>query len=436
MKQRSDSRILTGTRIRERRLALARRQADVARAAGISAAYLNLIEHNRRPVGAHLVARLAAALDVSAAELAEGREEAQIAALREAAARLPGEALAELEQAPELLARFPGWAGTLIATARRAEGLERQLVTLSDRMTQDPYLLATLHEVLSAVTSVRSAASILAEDGDIPPDWRARFHANLDADSLRLSRTAQALVAYLDSFDTKDAIFTPQEEVEAWLAAGAPPVDGAADLASDAARAMARDHLDGTARERAALPDGALADAASREPDPLRMAAWLGQPADLVMRRLAALRPPGFEEAGLLVCDGSGALILRRPAPGFPLPRPGDACPLWPLFQALAQPQTAIARRLEAPSGRRFRSLSLATRWQPLGVDGPVLCRAQMLVLPEEPGHAGEPGLAIGPACRICPRTECVARREPSILTPDPDGGVKTGFDRARPADT
>ncbi|MGL4310404.1 MAG: helix-turn-helix domain-containing protein, partial [Paracoccaceae bacterium] len=58
MKQRSNSRILTGTRIRERRLALARRQADVARAAGISAAYLNLIEHNRRPVGDHLVLRL------------------------------------------------------------------------------------------------------------------------------------------------------------------------------------------------------------------------------------------------------------------------------------------------------------------------------------------------------------------------------------------
>ena len=45
MKQRSGTRILTGTRIRERRLALSRRQADVAREAGISVAYLNLIEH-------------------------------------------------------------------------------------------------------------------------------------------------------------------------------------------------------------------------------------------------------------------------------------------------------------------------------------------------------------------------------------------------------
>ncbi|WP_306754683.1 helix-turn-helix transcriptional regulator [Paracoccus actinidiae] len=415
MKQRPGSRILTGTRIRERRLALSRRQADVARAAGISAAYLNLIEHNRRPVGDHLVLRLAAALEVSAAELAEGREEAQIAALREAAVRLPDNVTPELEQAPELLARFQGWAAALIATARRADALERQLVTLSDRMRQDPYLLTTLHEVLSAVTSVRSTASILAEGGEIPADWRARFHANLDGDSLRLSNTAQALVAYLDSFDTQDAIFTPQEEVEAWLAAGAPPVDDAGDLASDAARALARAHLRRMEEERAALPDAALAVAAE-DPDPLRMAGRLRQPLDLVMRRLAVLKPAGFESAGLLVCDGSGALTLRRPAPGFPLPRPGDACPLWPLFQALAVPQTAIARLVEAPSGRRFRTLSLATRHQPLGTDGPVLTRAQMLILPDEAGSPARPDLLIGPACRICPRAECAARREPSIL--------------------
>ena len=41
---------LTGSRVRERRLALGMRQADLARDAGISASYLNLIEHNRRRV--------------------------------------------------------------------------------------------------------------------------------------------------------------------------------------------------------------------------------------------------------------------------------------------------------------------------------------------------------------------------------------------------
>lgn len=418
----SPTHVLTGTRIRERRLALRRRQADVARAAGISPAYLNLIEHNRRPVGDKLVARLAEAMGVPSAELTSGREEARIAALREAAARAPSiaEVAPELEQAAELLARFPGWSATLIETARRSEALERQLIDLSDRMTQDPYLMTNLHEVLSAVTSVRSTATILADEGEVPEEWRRRFHANLAEDSLRLSTTAQALVAYLDGFEAEGGIFTPQEEVEAWMAAGTPPIDEAADLASDAARALAREYQTRMEEERGALPDAALATA-SEAGDPLQIATRMRAPLDLVMRRLAALRPPGYEAAGLLVCDGSGTLTLRRPSPGFPLPRPGDACPLWPLYQALASPQIAISALVETPRKHRFSTISYATRSQPEGAFGPVLTQAQMLIMPVEKGSsASAPVIRIGASCRICPRGECPARREPSILSPHP----------------
>ncbi len=196
--------VLTGTRIRERRLAMARRQADIARAVGISPAYLNLIEHNRRPVGADLIARLAEVLEVPPDELAEGREEVRIAALREAAAHpVAVGTVPELDQITEFLARFPGWSGLLIAHARRGAGLERQLVDLSDRMTRDPYLLTTLHEVLSAVTSVRSTAAILVEEGEISAEWRQRFHANLHQDSQRLSADRTGPGRLSDSFEPK-----------------------------------------------------------------------------------------------------------------------------------------------------------------------------------------------------------------------------------------
>ncbi|WP_072295126.1 XRE family transcriptional regulator [Paracoccus sp. SM22M-07] len=420
MNERSTPTVLTGTRIRERRLSLSRRQADIARAVGISPAYLNLIEHNRRPVSADLVARLAEELDVPAEELAEGREEVRIAALREAAAHPVAAGLSpELDQVTELLARFPGWGQLLIAHARRAGGLERQLVDLSDRMTQDPYLLTTLHEVLSAVTAVRSTAAILVEEGEISPEWRRRFHSNLHEDSQRLSLTAQALVAYLDSFEAEGSAATPQEEVEAWLAAGA---SDAAELASDAARGMARRLESGLNADRDILPDQILAEAVTNpeaRADPVRLAARLEMPLDLVMRRLADLRPAGFEGAGLLVCDGSGALTLRRAAPGFPLPRPGDSCGLLPLYQALAVPQVALSRDVVTPDGRGFRTLSHATRSQPGGVTGPVLTTAQMLFTPID-GPIAADALAIGPACRICSRAACPARREPSILVPQP----------------
>ena len=63
---------LTGTRLRERRLAAGLRQADVAAAAGISGSYLNLIEHNRRKVTVDLLNRLADALGLERGVLVQG----------------------------------------------------------------------------------------------------------------------------------------------------------------------------------------------------------------------------------------------------------------------------------------------------------------------------------------------------------------------------
>ncbi|MCV2446923.1 helix-turn-helix transcriptional regulator [Paracoccus sp. DMF] len=414
------ARPLIGTRIRERRLSLGRRQTEVAQRAEISAAYLNLIEHNRRPVGEALLTRLAEALEIDATELASDREEALIGALREAAARA-GEQPVELDQIAEFAARFPGWAAVLALAVRRADALERRLVALSDRMTRDPYLLTTLHEVQSAVTALRATATILAETPEIESEWRDRFHANLDSDSQRLSRTAQSLVAYLDSFEDEAVPMSPQEEVEAWIAAGQPDPADAPELASDAARVMARDLLVAQARDRAALPDAALAaavdEAGETGDDPALIAARLGRPLDLVLRRLGMLRPGPWAQAGLIVCDGSGATPFRHAAPGFELPRPGEGCALWPLFEALAQPQLPVARLIETAGGRRFAAWAVAERLLPMGFDGPVLSRAQMLIRPAGPQDA-RPALGVGPACRICPRTVCPARHEPSILGP------------------
>ncbi|MFZ1663291.1 MAG: helix-turn-helix transcriptional regulator, partial [Paracoccaceae bacterium] len=73
---------LTGSRVRDRRLLLGLKQSDLARTVGISSAYLNLIEHNRRRVGAELLQALADALKVEPATLAEGAEGAIFDALR------------------------------------------------------------------------------------------------------------------------------------------------------------------------------------------------------------------------------------------------------------------------------------------------------------------------------------------------------------------
>ncbi|MFM7656212.1 MAG: helix-turn-helix domain-containing protein [Paracoccaceae bacterium] len=412
---------LTGTRLRERRQALGLRQADLAAEVGISASYLNLIEHNRRRIAEGLLVRLAAALDVSLESLQESHAEWRLDSLRAAAAAVPG-AGAEVDRLDELVGRFPGWAAALGELHERSRALGRVVEVLSDRMAHDPHLSASLHEVLSAVSSVRTTAAILADTDDIEPDWRRRFHQNLHADSERLAQGAEALVAYLDGAASgqEQSIASPQEEVEAWAEACDWQVVGPEDLtqsthlASGAGRALAEGLQRQMAGDLAVMPDEPFGAAlAELRPDPLAIAGAFGVPVLAAFRRIA-LRPGSG--MGLLVCDGSGTLVLRKTVPGFSSPRFGAACPLWPLFTALTRPETPVEAviALPGPQGARFRARAFCQTRFPAGFRGPELREAAMLVQPEPAGP--ETALEVGPTCRICPRTACPARREPSIL--------------------
>ena len=433
---------LTGTRIRERRTALGLKQADLARAVGVSPAYLNLIEHNRRRVSDELLDRLATALGVEPVALAEGAEGALFDGLREAAAGIEARAglgAAELERIEEFVGRFPGWAAVLAGLQKRVAELERVVETYSERMTQDPFLLTSLHEVISAVTGLRSTAAILVETEDIEPEWRARFLTTIQEESLRLSDTAEALVGYLDDEEqTETGLAAPQEQVEAWLEArgwhlaelevAEPPaperlIEGVAELASGAARKLALAHIAQAAADARALPLPEFSRALSAlGPDPAALAARLGAPLDAVFRRLATLpaEQPDLPRLGLVVCDASGTLTFRRPAPGFTLPRFGAACPLWPLFEALSRPMQPIRALLDM-AGRlpqRYLAYAYCQPRMPGGFDGPVLMEAMMLILPppERPEFQALAPRAIGSSCRICPRGTCPGRREPSIM--------------------
>ncbi|MFN3992388.1 MAG: short-chain fatty acyl-CoA regulator family protein [Tabrizicola flagellatus] len=414
---------LTGSKLRDLRLAQGLRQAEVAGRAGISASYLNLIEHNRRKVTPEVMERLADALQIDRAALAEGRNAALVEDLRSAAAR--GGSLAEVERVEEFVDRFPGWAGLLATLEARGLALERAVEALNDRMSHDPHLSASLHELLSSLSAVRATAAILAETPDLDADWAARFHRNLHQDSERLAAGAEALVGFLDARQgiEEQGIAAPQEEVEDWLRsrgwrlADAELAAGlqaeVAGLASSAARSLAGEFLARARADAEALPEAELAAGlAALGPDPLLLSDRLGVSPLVVMRRLAGVPEV---QAGLVTCDGSGTLTFRKPTTGFPLPRFGAACPLWPLYAALGRPGQPFEARVQmAGQGeRRHRVVAWAETRHPRGLRGPELREAAMLILPDE----GEgPVLPIGSSCRVCSRGDCPARREPSIL--------------------
>lgn len=429
---------LAGSRIRERRVILGLRQAELARRAGISASYLNLIEHNRRRIGGKLLLDIAEVLGVEAALLSEGAEAALTGTLREAAADVPGTG-AEVEAVEEFAGRFPGWARLLSTQHARIGRLEQSVEALTDRLAHDPHLAASLHEVLSTVTAIHSSSSILVETRELEPEWRERFHRNIHEDSARLAEGAQRLVDELDAGQRRDATLnSPQEEVDAFLDAaghsfaplergeGAEAVLAGARLSSAAAMTLARDRLERMAADAAALPHGALV-AALREgragpmTDPAVLAARLGVSVALVMRRLVSLPGEVAEDLlpappGLVIADASGTFLYRREVPGFPLPRFGAACPLWPLFSALQRPMFPIRAQVQM-AGRSegvFDCYAIAEAEGVPQVGADPILRAHMLLWPAE--ARGDHAIGVGVTCRICPREECAARREPSIM--------------------
>ncbi|MEP2716964.1 short-chain fatty acyl-CoA regulator family protein [Pseudophaeobacter sp.] len=423
---------LTGSRIRERRLILGIRQAELARKAGISASYLNLIEHNRRRIGGKLLVDLAQVLGVEPSMLTEGAEAALIASLREAAADA-GTPVAELDRTDEFAGRFPGWAEVLASNHQRISRLERTVETLSDRLTHDPHLAASLHEVLSTAAAIRSTASILAETGELETEWRDRFHKNLNEDSLRLAESSRALVNFLDESDSSsERRGVPQEEAEEfYLAHGyhfAELEEGRSDpkaliaaapqLVSEAARVIARSALEQYQSDARKMP---LKDVSQvikqRGLDPSAIAQRFQVDLPAVLRRLGVLPAEVLgQEAGLVISDASGSILFRKPVAGFALPRFGASCPLWPVYTALQRPDVPLRRNVvqQGRSTLGFECLAVAWSHVPGSFDRDPQYHAVMLILPRR--EVPTDSQPVGATCRICPRQTCAARREPSIL--------------------
>ncbi|MEL6409401.1 MAG: helix-turn-helix transcriptional regulator, partial [Pseudomonadota bacterium] len=216
---------MAGTRIRERRIIRGLKQAELAHAAGISASYLNLIEHNRRRIGGRTLLQIAEVLEVEPTLIREGVQTSLLTTLREIAKQVPPPVNEERELEPELdrveefAGRFPGWAQLIANLNNQNSELQQNVNFLTERLSNDPKLSDALHEVISTVTAIRSTASILADTRELEPEWLMRFHRNINEDGKRLAQGAETLVKYLEGGPNADSdVLAPVEEVEAFLA--------------------------------------------------------------------------------------------------------------------------------------------------------------------------------------------------------------------------
>lgn len=405
---------LTGLKIRKMRVQAGIAQGMLARRAGISPSYLNLIERNRRPASTLLLDRIAAELGVDRAAL-DGEAERRMAdELREVSAELAvSERLPPLVPVEEFVGHHPGWATLLLRAHRSYKERNAAVLALADRLDRDPYLRDSVHQMLTHVTSIRSAAQIIEEEELGPEDLR-RFLAIVSGDSGRLSQTAQALAAFFDSSQNRVRAATPTEKVDALIVeaqnhfpeledyadhfrasgrvgsmpSGAGPADPGNEgepsrfqrlriaaqseaagqvqailsrhalFADDeAARRLAANALFAYAAAAILMPYDPFHEAAGRlRNDPERLARAFGVSYEQAAHRLTTLRRPGRHGVrfAFMRADPSGYITKRLPLPGLPLQRFGAACPLWTVYSAFQTPGLTARSYGALPSGEAF----------------------------------------------------------------------------------
>lgn len=417
-----------GSRIRTIRLERRLKQASLASEVGVSPSYLNLIEHNRRRIAPDLLERIAVALGVAASDLTAQVPQSQIDDLMSAASL--HDASPEISKASDLALRFPGWTNLIVAQTKRIKALELRLQELSDRLSHDPDLAASLHEVISAATSIRSTASILNGDEELDADWLKRFHRNLHSDAIRLSESSDTLISYLEAPDEGEATQSPLVEAESFLADRQffvpeleqvkPSVDALLERTgeSQSVRRVLWPVLEQYVKDAASFPLAEF-EVIARDAgyDPAVIANRTGGPLATVMRRLASLPPnQGHPPIGFVRMDAAGFVTLAKNLPGILFPRSG-ACPLWPVFAAAGQPGRPIRQIVSISGAQETKVLCFAVSEQHIPAVGEAPRMETSMLLLSDPEPESGPIQKLGPSCRICPRTACDARREPSVVT-------------------
>lgn len=211
---------LIGLKIRALRKERGLSQGALARQAGISASYLNLIELEKRAVAGALVGRIAEALGVARSAL-DGEAERRIVTSLDEIAADPALAKGVGHPGPakNLVSRNPGWAGLVLRLYQAWLDQSQSVLALADRLNRDPFLGDSVHRMLTNVTSIRAAAEILESDDALTLADRRRFVSIVAADAHKLSGVAQSLLEFFDSAHMRVRSATTAEHVDAFFLA-------------------------------------------------------------------------------------------------------------------------------------------------------------------------------------------------------------------------
>jgi predicted transcriptional regulator/transcriptional regulator with XRE-family HTH domain len=426
------ARALIGRTVRRLRNEREQSQQALAARLGISASYLNLIEHDQRAVTASLLIKLGETLQVDLATLS-GSEERQIElGLREVfadallgAEDVPEEEIAALagsapNAARAVLSLYRAWwvaredsGGIALPSGRR---ILLPTEEVRDLFTERANYFADLEE---------AAESIAADLGPVLPS--ETNHAI--AERLRRQHGLSVTVGPLESrgfhLAFQLALLEARDAVEAELKRAAP--------SSPEAESLIRVGLLNYVAGALLMPYLPFQRAAaSLRHDMEAVAARFGVSFEQACHRLSTLQRPNLDKSKggrgvpffFLVVDPAGNVSKRFSAAGFPFARYGGSCPRWVVHSAFGTPGTLQVQVAELPDGATFLCFARAvtrpgTRW---GDPAPVHVVAMGCAIEHASEVVYADGLdlqmarvGIGLSCRLCDRQDCRSRAFPPL---------------------
>ncbi|MBY0334794.1 MAG: short-chain fatty acyl-CoA regulator family protein [Acetobacteraceae bacterium] len=465
------ARALLGRTIRRIRQERGQTQGALAARLGISASYLNLIEHDQRAVTASLLIKLTAALEVDIAALSGASERQLEVGLQEVLAdpmlgieEMPDGEIATLAgSAPNIaravLALYRAWrvaredsGGIALPTGRR--------ILLPTEEARDFF-----HDRANHFPALEAAAEAIGAELAAAPAEMNHAIAERLRRAHGLTVTVAALPGALRRYDPaarrlelSDSL--PRESrgfhmafqlmlLEAGEAVGA--ALGGLEPSSPEAAQLIRIGLLNYAAGALLMPYAAyLAAARALRHDVEALAARFGVSFEQAAHRLSTLQREGARGVPFffLRVDPAGNVDKRFSAAGFPFARYGGSCPKWIVHQAFATPGQIRVQLAQLPDGAAFLCFArtvqgVAARW---GEPAPV----HVVAMGCDIARAGEVVYAqgldletamvgIGLSCRLCDRLDCRSRAFPPLehrlaLDPLVEGAAPWRFEAKRPA--
>ncbi len=456
-----DKKAMLGVKVRRLRRDLKMTQAQMAESLGISASYLNLIEHNQRPLTVPLLLKLGQTFDVDLQSFAEDEEAQLTTQLREvfadplfATADVPRQDINELAAvAPQL-----GQAITQLYGAYRAA--QEDLTQLAERVAHhDKALIAQ-----TPAFPVEDVRDFFNDAANHFPELEEAAEQLWHDAGLEVGGLESGLARWFDDRHRLMVKVLPQEvmgqAIRRWdrhsrrllLSEMLPPsgrvfqlatqislidhgglLDRIVDrhgFATPQAARIARHGLANYFAGAVMMPyDRFLEAARALRYDIERLEMRFEASFEQVCHRLTTLQRPGAKGVPffLIRVDKAGNVSKRfSAAGGFQFARTGGACPRWVVYDAFRSPDILMTQLAELPDGTVYLSLARTVTKPGGGFGRPA--QEYALGLGCEIAHAtnlvyadglqlspARPVMPIGINCRLCERMDCGQRAYPPL---------------------